>query len=189
MHYAETADHPPQALHRRSEFLAPSEQPQRKQGEHTCLSNSVYRGIEKFLNIRKRNDLIEFALNLGPSHPEDRAIKENVFAPCELRMKSSSYLQKARNPSFRWIRPSGWFGDAAEDLQQRGFARAVAPNDTYDVSLPDLESDISKRPEIFRGVCSETGAAVSRLEPEPFESGGRKAASRIWRKPSPLERR
>ena len=43
----------------------------------------------------------------------------------------------------------GRLGDAAEDLQQRAFAGAVAPDDAENFALFDLEAHVLQRPEFL----------------------------------------
>ena len=56
----------------------------------------------------------------------------------------------------------GGLGDAAEDFEQRAFARAVAADDADDVAPLDVEADVLERPKGF-GVGS--GPAERLAEP------------------------
>src|SRR5215475_13463558 len=40
---------------------------------------SLRRGVEKLADPGKSNDLIKFASNFRPAHPEDRAVHKNIF--------------------------------------------------------------------------------------------------------------
>ena len=46
-------------------------------------------------------------------------------------------------------RPAGRLGDAAQDLEQRALAGAVAADDAEHLALLDLEADILQRPELL----------------------------------------
>jgi hypothetical protein len=49
--------------------------------------------------------------------------------------------------------PSRRFGDAAQDLEQCAFARALAADNSQDLALLDLETDILERPEFLELVA------------------------------------
>ncbi len=59
---------------------------------------SLHRQIKEPLHPRKRDDLIEFALDVRPAHPEDGAIEEDIFATGKLGVKASSDFQQACDP-------------------------------------------------------------------------------------------
>src|ERR1700756_2476882 len=105
--------------------------------------------IEELLDLGEGDDLVEFAFDLDPAHAEDRAVQEDVFATGQFGMKSGANLEQAGHTASKRHPPSRWFGDAAEDLEQRAFARAVATDDAQDFALLDLEADILERPEFL----------------------------------------
>ena len=47
--------------------------------------------------------------------------------------------------------PAGRLGDAAQNLEQRAFASAIASDDADDFTPFDLEGDIAQRPTLFLG--------------------------------------
>ena len=57
----------------------------------------------------------------------------------------------------------GRLGDAAEDLQQRALARAVAADDADDLALLDLEGDVLQRPELLDLVALDDGAPAGHV--------------------------
>ena len=57
------------------------------------------RGVEKFLDLGKGDDLVEFPADLGAAHAENRAIEIDILAAGELRVKPGADLQEARDPA------------------------------------------------------------------------------------------
>src|SRR5271157_4058789 len=107
------------------------------------------RGIEKFLNFGKSNDLIELALDLIPGHAENCTIEKSVFSPSEFGMKSGADFEQAPDAAFDPNAPASRLGNAAQYFQQSRFAGAVATNDTDDLSTSDIECDVPQSPEFF----------------------------------------
>src|SRR5246127_1372346 len=105
--------------------------------------------IEELLDLGEGDDLVEFAFDLDPAHAEDRAVQEDVFATGQFGMKSGANLEQAGHTASKYHPPSRRFGDAAQDLEQRAFARAVAADNSQDLALLDLETDILERPELL----------------------------------------
>src|SRR6516225_8355955 len=62
-------------------------------------------------------------------------------------MKPGSYLEQARRSSVQRDASLGWIGDAAENLEQRALASAVAADDTENLPLLNFEAHFSQRPE------------------------------------------
>ena len=76
--------------------------------------------------------------------------------------------------------PRGRLGDAAQDLEQRALAGAVAADDADDLALLHLEAHILQRPDAFSSGCLAAEA------PEAAEGAAR--ADSISRKVSPASR-
>ena len=64
-------------------------------------------------------------------------------------MKSGADFKQAGDPPANGDAPFAWFGDARQDLEQRRFARTVAPDHPDHVALFDGEIDVAQRPELF----------------------------------------
>src|ERR1700730_3735770 len=107
------------------------------------------RRIEEFLDLGEGDDLVEFAFDLDAAHAEDRAVQEDVFATGQFGMKSGTNLEQAGHTASKCHPPSRRFGYAAQNLEQRAFARAVAADNYQDLRLLDLETDILERPEFL----------------------------------------
>ena len=82
-------------------------------------------------------------------HAEDRAVEEDVFAAGQFGVKAGADLEQAGDAAAQHDPPLGRLGDAAQDLEQRALAGAVAADDAQDLALLDLEADILERPEFL----------------------------------------
>ena len=106
------------------------------------------RRVEEFLDLRERNDLIEFADDFSASHAQDRAIQEDILAPGEFRMKSRAYLKKTGNATADSNFTLGRFGNPAEELEQRTLSCSVTADDADNLTLLDFSGDIPERPKV-----------------------------------------
>src|SRR5262245_26692777 len=109
--------------------------------------------VDGFANLREVDDLLELSLALGLSHAEDRAVQKNVFAACEIGMKSRADLEQRSDTAVDFRFPFGGRRDARQDLQQCRLAGAIASNDAHDLAAPDLVRDVAQRPD--SGRCAE----------------------------------
>src|SRR6185295_2097391 len=110
---------------------------------------ALHRRVEEPLDLGERDDLVELRGDLRAAHPEDRAVQEDVLAARQLRMKARADLEKARDAPADPDASGRRLGDARQDLQHRGLARAVAADDAEDLAAPDLERHVLQRPELF----------------------------------------
>src|SRR6266568_2193520 len=60
---------------------------------------ALHRRIEESLDLSKIDNLVELALDLGPCHSEDGAVKKNVFASRQFGMKSGADFQERSDSS------------------------------------------------------------------------------------------
>src|ERR1700730_17629817 len=109
---------------------------------------TLHRRIQKFLHLRKCNDLVKFAFYFSTSHSKDSAVEEDVFAASQLLVKSGADFQKARHPSLNLNPATGRLRDSTKDLQEGTFAGTVSPNDADHFTLSDLAGNIFESPEI-----------------------------------------
>src|SRR5205085_9132245 len=60
---------------------------------------AFHRRVEELIDLRERDDFIEFRHDLTSLHAEDCAVEENVFSPGELGMKScTDFEQRSGTP-------------------------------------------------------------------------------------------
>ena len=94
------------------------------------------------------DDIVELAPHLAAAHSENGAIEKDVVAAGELRMKTGSHLKQAADASLYPHPAGGWGRDSRNDFEQRGFSRAVGPDDCERLPFFDLEGNVLQGPEI-----------------------------------------
>ena len=52
------------------------------------------RRVDEPLDLGERDDLVELPMDLGPAHPEDRAVQEDVLPAGQLRMETRADLEQ-----------------------------------------------------------------------------------------------
>ena len=109
----------------------------------------LHRRVEKFFDLGKRDDLIEFLANFPLRHAEDGAIEEDVLPSGKLGMETGADLEQTRNASPQQNPSLRWFRDTAQDLEQRTFPGAVTADDAQNLALLNLEAHIPERPEFL----------------------------------------
>jgi len=124
---------------------------------------ALYRGIQELLDLGKGHDLVELALHLGACHPQDRAVEVNVLPPGQLGVEAGAHLQQAGHPALDRHPPGARLGDAAQDLEQRTLARAVAPDNAHGFPAPDLEAHVLDRPDLFQVVALDDRLAAQQV--------------------------
>src|SRR6185503_2823056 len=129
----------------------------------------LHRGVQEPLHLREADDFSEFAVDLGASHAQDGPVQIDVFAAGQLWMKPRSHLQQARYAPPDAHAALAWLGDAAENLQERALARAIAPDDSEHLAFAHVEGDAAQGPELFRRSRTRTsglngGAAQARCQ-------------------------
>ena len=79
-------------------------------------------------------------------------------------MKSRANLEQAGHTASKCDPPSRRFGDAAHDLEQCAFARAVAADNSQNLALLDLEADILERLEFLNLVALNDLSAANNVD-------------------------
>src|SRR5262245_46722724 len=105
-------------------------------------------GIDELLDLGEADDLVELAADFCPLHAQDRTAEVDVLASSQLTMKPHADLQQGADTAEDFRRSARRFGDAGEDLEERALSRAVAPDDTDDLALLDLQRDVLDRPDL-----------------------------------------
>ena len=124
----------------------------RKRQPHIhARGESLDRRIEKLLHVGEGDDLIEPPFDLGAPHAEDGAVEIDVFAAGQFGMKPGADFEHAGDPADELDASLVGFGDAADHLEQRRFAGAVAADDADDFAALDLEGNVLERPKILGG--------------------------------------
>ena len=87
------------------------------------------RRVEEAFDLREGDDLVELADHFGAAHAEDRAVQENVLAAGQFRVEAGADFEQARDAAPQLDAAARRLGDAAQDLEQRALAGAVAADD------------------------------------------------------------
>lgn len=77
-------------------------------------------------------------------------VKKDVFMAGPFGMKAGSNLKQTGNPAPHDLATGRWLGNAAEYLEQRALAGAVAPDCSQHFAALDFEGNILERPELIR---------------------------------------
>src|SRR2546427_929567 len=113
---------------------------------------SFNRRIYEAFDFGEGDYLIKLPIYFASLHTKDCAVQVDVLPPAQLRMKAGAYFEQTADASVQIYLTDGRFGNARKDFEQRGFARAVAPDDAHDFARHDLETDVLQRPDsaVFR---------------------------------------
>src|SRR2546421_2720005 len=103
--------------------------------------------VNKFLKLGEGNDLVELAGDLLLAHAQDGAGEEGVFAASELGMEASADFEEGTDAAVNFRPASRGTSDAGENLEEGGFARAVAADDTEDFAFAHFEPHVFQGPE------------------------------------------
>src|SRR3982751_3104563 len=102
----------------------------------------LYRRIEKFVDLSKGYDFIEFLSNFALGHTEYGAVQEDILSSGEFGMEARSDFQQAGNPPLQSNPARCRLGDAAQNLEERALTRAILPNNTDDFAPLDVEANV-----------------------------------------------
>src|ERR1043166_1922428 len=104
------------------------------------------RRINKLVDLRERDNLVELRRDFRSPHPQNCAIQVNVLPAGQLRMKPCSHLQQRSNTSMDLRMPLGRFRDSGQQLKQGRFASAISPDDAHNFAARDLEGNVLQCP-------------------------------------------
>ncbi len=90
------------------------------------------RRVEEFFDFGEGDNLVEFPVDLPLAHSQNRAAQVNIFAAGQLGMKPRAHFQQASHAAMKFGEARCRVRDPGENLQQRGLARAVAPDQADD---------------------------------------------------------
>src|SRR6516162_901606 len=125
---------------------------------------ALYRRVKKCLHLGECHDFVKSLADLALRVPKDRAVKKDVFATRELRMKTCSDLEQACDASAQQDPPLCWRSDAAQNLEQRALAGAVATNDPDGLAVFDLEANVLERPKFLHLVALNNLSPMDNIE-------------------------
>jgi hypothetical protein len=107
------------------------------------------RRVEKPLDPRELDDLVEAPADVHAAHPQERPVDLDVLPPGQLRVERRADLEQCPDAPPGPGPSLGRIGDPREQLEQRALARAVAPDDADPVALLDRQGHVAQRPELL----------------------------------------
>jgi len=108
---------------------------------------ALHGGVQELFHAGEVHDGVELTLDLLALHAQDGAVQVDVLAAGQLRVEAGADLQEASHATIHDDLAGGGLGDAGEDLEQGGFARAVSPDNAHHVALLHVEGDVLQRPD------------------------------------------
>ena len=95
--------------------------------------------VDEFLDAGKRHDFIELPRDLGARHAEDRAVQEDVVASREIHVKTRPDFQQRRDAPAHFHLSATRRSDARDNFEQRGFPRAIPPEEAEHFAVPHVK--------------------------------------------------
>ena len=109
----------------------------------------LHRLVDKVLHPGKRHDFVEFSFDFGSAHPQDSAVKKDVFPSRQLGMKTRTNLQHRRHAPVRSDLAAVRGQNLGDALQQRGLARTVLSQQPEGRARGDFQRNIFQGVELF----------------------------------------
>ena len=126
------------------------------------------RGVYIAFAAGEIDDLVQFGLDLITGHTEDGAVHEDVLPTRHLTVKTGSDFQERTYSTVGTDSAGGGACDAGEEFEQCALAGTILTDDTDDVTLLDLEIDVTECPDIVRGALGGTIVSLTYLQVRVF---------------------
>ena len=105
--------------------------------------------IEERADAGELRDRRKPFLDLVPLEPENCAADPRVFPSRQRAVEAGAKRQDRRNTAVYFDLAGGWGGDAADDLQERRLAGAVAADNADALAFAHLEAHIIQNPVLI----------------------------------------
>ena len=96
--------------------------------------------VDRVLELRERDDLVEPLPDVGAAEALDRAVQEDVLAPGEVEVEPGAELEQRADPPLRAHASGRRLDDPGDEPQQRRLARAVAPDEPDGLAARDARA-------------------------------------------------
>ena len=110
----------------------------------------LQRRIDEALDTCKSYNGFKFPTHLSLAHPKNGSAQVDIFSSSELGMKASADFEQATDTSADFGESCSRTCDARKKLQECCFTRSISTDQTYDLALLDIETDISQSPKKVR---------------------------------------
>src|SRR5207249_4821101 len=107
-------------------------------GEHP-RGVALHRRVDELLKSRERYDGVEALPDLGPRHPEDGAVEEDILPTGQVRMKTGADFDQGRKTAVHLKGAPRGPHDAAQELQDRALAGTVRADDAEGLAATHTE--------------------------------------------------
>jgi len=105
--------------------------------------------IKEVANTREGGDFGKPRLDGGAPHAENGAADQSIFPAGQLIIEAGAKSEDRRNPPLDLHTAERRQSYAADDLQERGFAGAVAADDANAFAAANLEADVPQHPMLM----------------------------------------
>jgi len=128
---------------------------------------ALQRRVDELLQLGKGHDLVELVRDVGPAHPEDGAVQEDVLATGEFADQPGAHLDERGDTATYLDLSACRLRNAGQHLQQRALSGAVVADDAQHLAGCDREADVGQGAEAAsvdgRGIAQPRKAAGERL--------------------------
>jgi hypothetical protein len=115
------------------------------------------RRVHETLQLGESHDGLEALGHLAAGHAQDGAVQEDVLAAGEVGVEARADLEHAGHAPAQQGPALGGRGDARQNLEQGGLARAVLADDAHDLPGGHLEAHVAQGPEMVLGGVRAVG--------------------------------
>ena len=108
-----------------------------------------HRPVDRVLELRERNDLVEPLPDVRPAQAVDRPIEKDVLSSREVGVEPRAELEQRADPALRPHPAGRGLDDPGDDTEQRRLARPVAPDETDGFAARDTHRHVMERPDVL----------------------------------------
>ena len=116
--------------------------------------------VDKFANLGKLDNVVNFGINLLFLHAQNRAVHIDVLATGHLSMKTSANFKHRRHTPIQVNRAFGGRGNLANQLQKSALTSAVFTDNPKRLALIDDQVNAIKRIKSFVGLVADFSVGV-----------------------------
>jgi hypothetical protein len=105
-------------------------------------------GVEELLYAAERDNLVELPADLGLAHAEDGTVQIYVLSTTELGVEPGADFEQAGQSAAQMDLAFGRVSGPGKNLEQRGLARSVVPDDANHFAGFHIQIEIAQCPEV-----------------------------------------
>ena len=104
--------------------------------------------LDEITDVGEGGDLVETLGHLGVREAVNSPVQKNIFAAGELGVEARAELEESGDAAVDLNGTGGRRERAGDELEEGGFAGAIAPDDTRSLAAADFEGDVAQGVEI-----------------------------------------